>query len=43
MAQGFKYAKLVLDEPRDIYYSGQVLNGHIECDLSQPVSYSGQF
>lgn len=41
MAEAFKYAKLVLDEPRAIYYSGQILNGHIECNLFQALNYTG--
>ncbi|XP_049871638.1 arrestin domain-containing protein 1-like isoform X2 [Pectinophora gossypiella] len=37
---GFKNARLIFDEPRAIFYAGQMISGHIECVLNEPTNYA---
>lgn len=40
-SKGFKAGTLTLDEPRFIYYSGQVLSGTIQFELGEPLTFAG--
>ncbi|XP_031836207.1 uncharacterized protein LOC116428565 isoform X6 [Nomia melanderi] len=38
---GFRRIDIVLDQPQQVYYSGQQISGHVHLDVSEPVNVLG--